>query len=443
MRIELSGHYSVRRLLVSAVPSIVMILVTSLYSIVDGVFVSNFAGTTPFAALNLMWPAMQVVTVLGLMVGTGGSALVSKTKGEGDDKKADAIFSTLVRFTLILGVIMGALFFILTPQIARWLGAEGELLRQSIIYARICISVAPVFMIQMAFNSFFMAAEKPQLGTALSIASGITNIIVDAVLIVWLKMGIAGAAIGTASGMAVGGLYPIFYFSSKRNSSSLHLVKNTAEFRHVLKACSNGLSEYVGNIALSVVSICYNVQLMKYLGENGVSVYGILMYLGFAFASLFIGYNIMATPVIGYNYGAGNRPELKSLLNKSMGIVLTTGILLAGIVTALARPLATIFVSYDPELLDLAVRAIRIYFISFTICGINMFTSAWFTGLNNGIVSAVAAFTRTLVFELGAVFVIPALFGIDAIWAAVNVAEVLALILSAALILAFRRRYGY
>lgn len=443
MKIELSGHYNVKRLLMSAAPSVLMVLVTSLYSIVDGVFVSNFAGTTPFAAVNLMWPAMQVITVLGLMVGTGGSALVSKTKGEGDNEKADAIFSTLLRFTVVLGIILGAVFFILTPQIAWWLGARNELLHQSILYGRICIAAAPFFMLELAFNSFFMAAEKPQLGTALSIAVGVVNIIVDAILIIGFKMGIVGASLGTAAGMAVGGLYPLYYFSSKKNSSSLHIVKKTAEMGHVLKACSNGLSEYVGNIALSVVSICYNVQLMKYLGEYGVSAYGILMYFGFTFASLFIGYNIMATPVIGYNYGAGDKAELKSVLEKSLGIMLISGMALAGIIITFAKPIASIFVSYDKVLLDMTVGAIRIYFISFTICGVNMFTSAWFTGLNNGIVSAIAAFTRTLVFELGAVFVIPALFGIDAIWAAVNVAEVLALILSAALIFSFRKRYGY
>lgn len=458
MKIELSGHYSKRRLVKSALPSIGMMVVISVYSVVDGLFISNFTGTTPFAAINLIWPAIMVVGALGLMVGAGGSALISKTMGEGDKDKADAIFSILIRTCILAGTAITVLFFAFMPAVSRWLGADGELLRLCVIYGRITVLAMPCFILQMAFQSFYMTAEKPQLGTIMSIASGLTNIILDAVFIVWLKMGLVGAALGTIAGILLGGIYPVCYFASRKNNSALHYLPRSASLRilsskaadaklhalrHLGKVCTNGLSEYVGNIALNIVSICYNFQLMKYLGENGVAAYGIIMYLVFVFAAVFIGYNITVSPVIGFNYGAGNTAELRSLLRKSLVLVTAAGFVLAGIVIGAARPISMIFVNYDAELLNLTVRATRIYFISFTICGINMLTSAWFTSLNNGIVSAVAAFARTLVFELGAVFAIPALLGIDCIWMAVNIAEILALGLSTALLLAFRRRYGY
>jgi len=288
-----------------------------------------------------------------------------------------------------------------------------------------------------------MTAERPQMGTVMSIVCGIANIGLDAILVLGFEMGLTGAAIATAITICIGGLFPLIWFTSRYNNTHLHFTPTKADWRAIGHSCTNGLSEYVGNIALNIIGICYNLQLMKYIGEDGVSAYGIIMYLGFIFASVFIGYNISISQVIAYNYGARNTKEIKSLLKKSLMIVGICGLIITAISEVAALPIARIFVGYKPELCELTARATRIYMLSFLLCGFNMFTSAWFTALGNGIISAIAAFTRTLVFELSAVFILPKLLGMDGIWAAVNVAEILAVILSALLILAFRKKYGY
>lgn len=446
MKIELSGHWTVGRLLKSALPSVAMMMVTSMYSIVDGLFVSNFVGTTAFAALNLVWPAIAVVGALGLMVGTGGSALVSMTMGQGDYPAASRIFSVLIRFTLIMSVLLAIPMLLLMRPIVVALGAEGAMVHEAVVYGRICTAGMPAYMLQMAFQSFYMTAERPQLGTRMSVCCGVTNMVLDALFILVFGWGVAGAAAASMIACAVGGFYPLWWFQSKRNSSSLRLtfgVRYAQAWHAIRRTCSNGLSEYVGNIAFNVIGICYNLQLMRLLGEDGVAAYGILMYIGFIFGAVFIGYNLTVGPVVGFNYGAGDVAELRGLLRRSTVLTLIGGLLMALACEGGAGVLARVFVSYDAHLLALTTRAIRFYMASFLLCGFNMFTSAWFTGLGNGKVSAFAAFMRTLVFELAAVFVLPSVIGIDGIWMAVDVAELLAFLLSLALIALFRKRYGY
>lgn len=444
MKIELEGKYGYRRMLMTSVPTVLMMLVTSVYSIVDGVFVSNFTGTTAFAALNLIWPAIMVVGAVGLMFGTGGSALVAMVIGQGDRKRANRIFSTLIRSLLVIGIILSVLLSIFLRPVSIWLGAEGDMISQCVSYGRILLYAMPLYMTQMAFNSLYMTAEKPQIGTWLTIICGIVNIVLDALFIVVFKWGLEGAAAATAIAQAVGGIYPLWYFSSaKWNKSGLKLVRQGAEHKNILRACTNGLSEYVGNISLNIVSMCYNLQLMKMIGENGVAVYGILMYIGFTFASVYIGFNMAVAPVVSYNYGAQNHDELKSLLRKSFVILLVAGTILTALSEITASLMSGIFVSYDRELMQLTAHAIRLYMLSFMICGLNMFVSAWFTALNNGIVSAVAAFTRTLVFELGSIFLLPLLFGLDGVWLAVDMADLLALIMSVILLKIYRKQYNY
>ena len=444
MKIELAGSYGYGRMVRSSVPSVLMMLITSVYGIVDGIFVSNFAGTTAFAAINLMWPAIMLLGAFGLMFGTGGSALVAMIIGQGDRERANRAFTMIVRSMLILGLITTILFLFLARPVAILLGAEGELVDLCVTYSRILVLVLPMFMCQMAFQSFYMTAEIPQLGTRLTIICGVINIALDALFIVVFGWGVVGAAIASAAGMAVGGLFPLFYFTSgKRNKTKLKFTATRTEWTYVSRACTNGLSEYVGNISLSIVSMCYNLQLMKLIGESGVAVYGILLYIGFIYASVFIGFNLTISPVISYNYGAQHIPELKSLLRKSLILLFVAGSILTVLSELLSTPMAGLFVSYDPELKALTARAIRIYMISFMICGLNMFVSAFFTALNNGLVSAVAAFTRTLIFELGSIFILPVFLGLDRVWLAVDAADVLALIMSVILLAVFRRRYGY
>ena len=443
MKIALHGHYGYRRLVRSSIPSIVMMLVGSIYSVVDGLFVSNFVGTTAFAALNVIWPAVMIIGALGLMVGTGGTALVSMTKGMGEAERANVLFSMLIRFTILIAVVFMIPLYLLMEPLARMLGAEGEMVHQCVIYGRICTVGLPGFMLQMCFQSFYMTAEKPQLGTIMSIVCAVTNMALDALFIVVFHWGLAGAAAASMTACFVGGFFPLWYFRSRFNNSSLRLVRAPFERKPILKTCSNGLSEYVGNISWNVLAICYNLQLLKMMGENGVAAYSVLLYYGYVFAAVFFGYNLTITPIIGYNYGAEDKAELRSLLRHSIILLLSLGALMTLVSELLAEPAARLFVGYDPALSALTKHAIRLYMISFFIAGVNIFTSSWFTGLNNGKVSAIVSFIRNLVFELGFVFLLPALIGSDGIWLAVDAADFCCLILSAVLILAYRKRYGY
>ena len=443
MEIALNGHYGYRRLIRSSVPSIIMMLVGSIYSVVDGLFVSNFVGTTAFAALNVIWPAIMIIGALGLMVGTGGSALVSMKMGQRETLQANRIFSMLIRFTLFLSLAFMIPLLLLMEPLARVLGAEGEMVRQCVIYGRICAVGLPGFMLQMCFQSFYMTAEKPQLGTALSIACAATNMVLDALFIIVFDWGLAGAAAASMLACCVGGFYPLWYFSSRRNRSSLRMVPARFEKKALSRACSNGLSEYVGNISFNILAICYNLQLLKMMGENGVAAYSVLLYYGYIFAAVFIGYNIAVTPVIGYNYGSENTDELRSLLRHSVVLLLSMGFLMTLVSELSAGPAARLFVGYDPELTELTRHAIRLYMLSFFIAGINLFTSAWFTGLGNGKVSAIVSFIRNLVFELSFVFLLPLVLGADGIWLAVDAADLCCLVLCVTLIRRYRKSYGY
>ena len=444
MKVALSGHYTSKRLLTSALPSIAMVINGSLYSIVDGLFVSNCVGETPFAGLNLVWPAIMIVGSLGLMVGSGGSALISILIGQKNMEKACTAFTSLLAFTVILAVCFGAPLYILMPDIVHLLGAqEDTLIASATLYGRFFAVGMPAFMLQSAFQPFFMTAEKPELGTRLSLACGFTNIALDALFILVFGWGLAGAAAASIIGCCIGGFFPLWYFKYRRKEGQLRITRIKFEKRILVNTCTNGSSEYVGNIAFSLVSMCYNHQLLRFFGESGVVAYSVIMYIGYIFAAIYIGYNMTVTPVIGYNYGAGDNQELRSILRKSFKLLFCIGIVLVVISHFLINPTARLFIGFDPDTVDFTTRAGQIYFLSFLISGLNMFTSAWFTGLGNGLISAIAAFTRSIIFELGCVFLIPALFGAVGIWYSVIVAEGLSLCLSIFLLKYFRTRYGY
>lgn len=442
MQIELKGHYTQKRLVQTVVPSILMVLISSVYGVVDGLFVSNFAGKTPFAAINLVWPAIMVVSSLGVMVGVGGSALVAKIKGEGDEVKANKIFSMLIEFSMAIGLVLGVLSFVFMPQIVDWLGSDQQMAYYSILYGRMLAAALPFSILQMTFTPFFMTAERPDLGTKFTIICGLVNIVLDAIFIGWLHWGIAGAAAATIASQMVGSIGPLLYFSTKRNHSSLKIRITPIEWHPIRKACVNGSSEFVANISFSVVSMCYNWQLMQYLGQAGVAAYGIIMYAGMIFYSVVSGYNIGVSPIIAYNYGANDRKEMHSLLKHSL-IIMGVIDLVCLVSSELSAPLvARIFVGYDAELLQLTTVAFRIYMISFLFSGYNAFTSAFFTSLNNGVVSAVLSFTR-FVFEVASIFILPLLLGSAGIWISVVLSETFAILLSGTAIVTFRKRYGY
>lgn len=441
-RIQLSDHFTYKRLLRFVISPILMMICTSLYSIVDGFFVSNFVGKTPFAAVNLIMPIAMGVAAIGFMIGTGGSAIVSKTLGEGKPDKANEYFSLLIYTAIAISVTLSVLGFLFIRPISVLLGASGELLENCVVYGRILFVSMPAFILMNIFQNFFIAAEKPSLSLKVSLLAGLTNIVLDFVFIVVLKWGIAGAAWATAAGEFLGGILPMIYFARK-NDSLLKLTKTSYNGRILLKAFTNGSSEMVTNLSQSVVGVLYNFQLMRLAGENGVAAYGIIMYVNFIFMAIFFGYSIGTGPIIAYQYGAGNHEELRNVFKKSIRLVVATGVTLMVLAEVLNVPLIKVFASYDQEMFDMTSHGFRIYAIAFLVIGINVWGSAFFTALNNGVVSAAISFLRTLIFQVSAILILPQILGIDGVWSAVVVAEVLALLVTVMFLVKNKEKYHY
>ncbi len=442
MRIKLSDHFTYKKLLRFTLPSIVMMIFTSIYGVVDGFFVSNFAGKEAFTAVNFIWPFIMVLGAAGFMFGSGGSALISKTLGEGDNEKANKLFSLFVYLTILCGFVIGVVGRFLVRPIAQLLGAEGEMLELSVLYGKILLCALPVYMLQFEFQSLFVTAEKPQMGLWVTIGAGITNIILDALFVGVFGWGIAGAALATALSQTVGGVVPLIYFFSK-NTSLLHLGRTSFDGKALWKACTNGSSELLSQISMSLVAMLYNAQLMRYEPENGVAAYGVLMYVNMVFLSVFIGYSVGTAPIIGYHYGAQNYEELKSLRKKSLVVVGVTSIVMFVAAELLSKPFALIFVAYDKMLLALTMRAFFVFSFSFLFCGFGIFGSSFFTALNNGFASALISFLRTVVFQVGAVLLLPLVIGSDGIWSSVVVGELLALLVTVLLLICYRKKYKY
>ena len=442
MNIQLSEHFTYKKLLRFILPSIIMMVFTSIYSVVDGIFVSNFVGKSAFASVNLIMPYLMGISALGFMIGTGGSAFVSKTLGEGKKKLANQYFSMLVTIAAIGGFVLSVLSFIFMRRIVMAFGAAGDLIDYCTLYGRIsCISLT-AFMLQNVFQSFFVAAGKPQLGLKVIVAAGCTNIVLDALFIGVLHFGIAGAALATMTSEFIGGLLPVVYFFRK-NDSLLHFVKPVFDRRVFLKTCTNGSSELMTELSSSVVTVLYNTQLMKIAGENGVAAYSTIMYVNFIFVAIFLGYSLGSAPIISFHYGAGNHDELKNMRKKSLRLITVWGIGMTIISHIFALPFARFFVGYDSELLAMTIHGFRIYAFVYLLNGFNIFGSSFFTALNNGMVSATISFLRTLVFEVICILLLPVFFGIDGIWSAVLVAEALALCVTSFFLITKRSRYHY
>ena len=442
MKIKLSDHFTYGRLFRFVIPSVVMMIFTSIYGVVDGFFVSNYVGKTEFAAVNLIMPFPMLLGGFGFMIGTGGSALVAMKLGEGKKKEANEIFSMLIKVTIIVGVILSVLGIIFTRNIAIAMGATGNLLEYCVTYGRILLIAITAFMLQNVFQSFLVTAEKPKLGLIITIVAGLTNVVLDFVLIGMLRWGVVGAALATGISQFVGGLIPLIYFF-RENNSELKLVTSKINFRILGKTCFNGSSELMTNIAMSIVNMLYNLQLMEYAGENGVAAYGVIMYVNFIFVAVFLGYSIGSAPIIGYNYGAGNSPELKNVFKKSIGFNIFAGILMCTAAVMLSGILAGIFVGYDADLYEMTRKGFAIYSLSFLVMGLNIYGSSFFTALGNGLVSALISFLRTLLFQIAAVLILPIIFELNGIWMSIIVAEIMALIVTVSLLAANRKRYGY
>ena len=438
MKIQLSDHFTYKMLLRFVLPSIIMMVFTSIYGVVDGLFVSNFVGKTPFAAVNLVMPFIMIFGGIGFMFGTGGSALVAKTMGEGDKHRANQYFTMMIAVTLICGVIISTVGVIYMEPISVFLGADEEMLADCVLYGRIVLAFNTAFMLQNVFQSFLIAAEKPKLGLWITVAAGVTNMVLDALFMAVFHWGVAGAAIATGISQVVGGVLPLVYFL-RPNSSLLRMTKTKLELRPILQASGNGASELVSNVTASVVGMLYNFQLLRLSGQNGVAAYGVLMYVEFIFAAVFIG----CAPIISYHFGAGNQGELRNLLKKSVLLMGAGGLLMVGAAQALAVPMARLFVGYDDVLCQMTVHAFRISTVAFALVGFNIFNSSFFTALNDGMVSAIISFLRTFVFKLSAVLLLPMIWKLDGIWWAGVAAEICAFGVGLAFLFGKRKKYQY
>ena len=444
MKIRLSDHFTYGRLLRFTFPSIIMLVFTSIYGVVDGFFVSNFAGKTPFAAVNFIMPYLMILGCAGFMFGTGGGALIAKTLGEGKREKANELFSLIVYSSAVCGVALMAIGFAGIRPVAVFMGAEGMLLKNSVLYGRIVLLAIPFYILQFEFQCLFVTAEKPKLGLYVTVAAGVVNMILDALFVAVFHWGMVGAAAATAFSQFMGGVIPLIYFG-RRNKSLLRLVRLSGrpDTRALVRICTNGSSELMSNLSMSLVSMLYNVQLMKYAGESGVAAYGVLMYVGMIFFSAFIGYSVGTAPVIGFHYGAGNHAELKSLLKKSFVMIGGFSVCMFAVSEILAAPLASIFVGYDSELMHLTLRGFRIFSFSFLLAGVPIFGSSFFTALSNGLVSALISFLRTLVFQVAAVLTFPLILGVDGIWVSISAAEFMAVLITAFFIFKLKSKYHY
>lgn len=442
MNIQLSDHFSYRRLLRFTLPSIVMLIFTSVYGVVDGFFVSNFVGKTAFTAVNFIMPFLMILGAVGFMFGTGGGALIAKTLGEGNKKKAIQLFSLLVYISAASGIVLSVLGIIFIKPIAILLGAQGQMLNDSIVYGRIILMALPAYILQYEFQCLFATAEKPKLGLYVTVAAGLTNIILDAIFVAVFPFGLKGAAAATAMSQCVGGIIPVIYFI-RRNTSALKLTKTHFYGKALIKACTNGSSELLSTISMSIVSMLYNAQLLKYAAENGIAAYGVLMYVNMIFQAIFIGYSVGTAPIIGYNYGSGNHAELKGLLKKSVLIIGTTALFMFIAAEIMAKPLSIIFVGYDQCLLELTLHAFRIYSFVFLFAGFTIFSSSFFTALNNGLISAAISFIRTLIFQIAAVVIFPLIWGLDGIWMSTVAAEIMSVIVAVLFLTAEKRKYHY
>ena len=442
-KIQLSDHFTYGKLLRFTLPSIVMMVFTSIYSVVDGFFISNFAGKTAFAALNLIWPFLMILGGMGFMIGTGGTALVSRYLGAGQKERARRYFSMLVEFTALLGLILTAIGLIFMEPIARFLGATEEMIPDCVLYGRIVIAFNVAFMFQNVFQSFLVAAEKPRLGLVATVSAGVTNMVLDALLVGVFRWGLAGAALATGLSQTVGAVIPMVFFLNRENGSALHFSFTPMEAHPLLQACGNGASELMSNISGSIAAMVYNFQLLKFLGEDGVSAYGVIMYVGFIFVAIFVGYSIGSAPIISFHFGAENREELKNMFRKSYLLMAVWGIAMALAAYLLAGPLAKLFVGYDRQLCELTVHAMQLHCLAFLFTGANIFTSSLFTALNDGTVSAAVSFARSMVLQIATVLLLPGLMGPDGLWLAALATDTCAMILDICVLSGNRKKYGY
>ena len=448
MKIRLSDHFTFKKLLKAALAPMLMMVFTSLYTIVDGVCISNFCGKESFAGVNLIFPIIMIVGGLGFMLGTGGSALVGKLLGEKKDLEARQTFTMTIIFTILIGltITIAGVLLIETLVYAMTSVATGDIsqkmIDEAILYGRLLMAGQVFFMLQNVFQSFFIVDEKPVLGFVFILIGGLTNIVLDILFIGVCKWGIIGAAAATICGYLSGSLGPIIYFLIRKNDY-IHFERTKLKLKPLIKICFNGSSEFVNNISSSIVSIVFNMQLLHYFGEDGINAYGIIMYLAFVFTAIFLGYSSAVAPIESYNYGAQNNKELKNVLIKSLIITSILSVSMFIISFTLAEPFSFIFANGSDTLLKITTNGMRIYSIAFLFIGLSIYISTFFTALNNGLISALIAFLRTLVFQIVFVFVFPLFLGKYGIFFAILAAEIMSILLAITFLLIYKKKYRY
>ena len=443
MKIQLSDHFTYHKLIRFTAPSIIMMIFTSVYSVVDGFFISNIVGKTAFASVNLIMPFLIILGGFGSMLGVGGSALVAKTLGAGEHNRANRYFTMMLYLMIFIGVLCSVLGIIFIRPVAYLFGASEGMIEDCVIYGRIILVFNTAWLMQYAFQSFLIVAERPKLGLYITLGAGAANILLDALFVAVFRWGIVGAALATGLSQTVGGVFPLLWFLSKKNTSSLHFTKTGFELMPIVRASANGISEMLSSVSASITGILYNWQLMKHAGENGVAAYGVVMYAAFVFIAVFIGFSSGSAPIISYHYGAANTSELKNMRRKSLTIIGAMGTTATVIAVLLARPISSIFVGYDEALLDMTARAFAICALPFIVMGFNIYSSSLFTALNNGVVSAIISFARSLLFPVITILVLPIFFALDGVWYSMLLGEVLSFAVAITLLVILRKKYDY
>ncbi len=443
MRIQLSDHFSYGKLIRFTLPSITMMIVTSIYSVVDGYFISNFVGKTAFASVNLIIPYLQILGGVGAMLGIGGSALTAKTLGEGDIPRARRYFTMMVYLMIAAGVLFGAIGAIFLRPMAYVFGATDDMIGDIMVYGNTCMVFIVAFVVQYGVQSFLIVAEQPKLGLYATLLAGFTNMLLDFLFTAVFKWGVFGAALATGLSQTVGAGMPLLWFLSRSNNSALHFTRTRIELGAILKASANGSSEMMSSVSASITGILYNLQLMKYAGEDGVAAYGVVMYAAFIFLGIFVGYSTGSAPVMGYHYGAQNHAEIKNVLKKSLTLLAASAVVLTALAMLFARTLSKLFIGYDANLLEMTTHAFTICSIPFLFMWFNIYTSSFFTALNDGAVSAAISFMRALVLPVICILALPAIWQLDGVWYSMVASELLGVFVSLWFMLRKRKKYHY
>ena len=424
-----------------ALPTMVMMLFMSLYTIVDGIFVSRLIGTSALSATNIVYPVVNVVIAVAVMLGTGGSAVIARQMGEGKIAEAKRNFSWIVLIGVAAGFAVAALGTLFLDPLCRMLGATPELLGYCRDYLGTLLLFAPAAILQMLFQAFFVTAGKPALGLFLTVLAGISNALLDYLTMGPLDMGIRGAALATASGYLIPAVVGVLYFLFAKNN--LHFAKPSFDGRVLLRACGNGSSEMVTNISSAVITFLFNVMMLKYLGEDGVAAVTIVLYAQFLLTALYMGFSLGVAPVISYQYGSGDTGQLRKVYKICLGVTGVSAVAVFAASLLLAKGIVQIFTPLDSPVYGIAVRGFVLFSLSYLFSGCNIFSSALFTALSNGKVSAAISFSRTFVWIAFGLWALPELLHADGLWLAVPLAELLTVVLSVFFLQKLRARYGY